>query len=134
VFRPDPHADTSVGWLEFKFLLGAALSIALACMYLSVVAFVYQDRTWARILVWLVSVVAVPFTWKAHVRNGVSYLHAQRTGPDLESTIEEMKRVNELTPWRFSGWYHAMTRGSGIALLTAIIGAAILLGVPSSNA
>jgi len=38
VFNPDPHADTSVGWLEFKFFLGAAFSIALACMYLSLAA------------------------------------------------------------------------------------------------
>jgi hypothetical protein len=130
VFRPDPHADTSVGWLEFKFLLGAAFSMALACAYLSLVAFVYHGSTWARLLVWLVSAAALRFTWLAHVRNGVSYLHAQGTGPDLDVTIEEMHRVNELTPWRFSGWYHNLTVGSGFALTIFIIAGAILLAIP----
>ena len=134
MFNPDPHADTSVGWLEFKFFLGAAFSIALACMYLSLAAFVYQDRAWAaRLLVWLVSYAALPFTWLAYVRNGVSYIHAQGTGPDFATTIEEMNRVNDLTPWRFSGWYHNITIGFGIALTIFIIGAVILLAVPSSN-
>jgi hypothetical protein len=131
VFDLDSNADTSVGWLEILFLFSAVFSMALGCVYLSLLILVYHGSTWARILVWLVSAAALWFTWHAHVRNGASYLHAQGTGPDLDVTIAEMRQVNDLTPWRFSGWYHHITIGFGVALTAFIPSVAILLILPS---
>lgn len=129
VFRPDSNADTSEGWLVILFLFSAVFSLALACAYLSLLVFVYHGSIWARVLVWLISAAALWFTWHAHLRNGVSYLHAQGTGPDLDVTIAEMRQVNDLTPWRFSGWYHTITIGFGVALAALIPSAAILLAL-----
>lgn len=130
VFDLDVNADTSVAWLEIKFLFSIVCSMALGCAYLSLLVFVYHGSLWAKIGVWLISAAALWFTWKTHVRNGVSYLHAQDTGPDSDVTIAEMRQVNALTPWRFSGWYHNLTIGSGYALMILISGTAILLAVP----
>jgi hypothetical protein len=132
VFDLDSNADTSVGWLEILFLFSAVFSVALGCAYLSLLVFVYHGSIWARIGVWLISAAALWFIWRALVRNGASYLHAQDTGPDNDVTIAEMRQVNTLTPWRFSGWYYNLTIGSGYTLVILIIGAAILLAVPMS--
>lgn len=129
VFGPDSSADTSIGWLEFKFSLGALLAIALGYLFL-VLTFIYHAEGWARILLWLVSAAALPLVWRTLVKNGASYLHADGTRQALETTRAEMKKVNELTPWRFSGWYHSVTVGFGIALMFLVASAAILLAVP----
>jgi hypothetical protein len=44
-----------------------------------------------------------------------------------------MAKVNELTPWRFSGWYHGMTFGFGIAVAVLLVVGAAILCLPSSN-
>ena len=44
-----------------------------------------------------------------------------------------MNMVNDLTPWRFTGWYHSVTVGFGIASMFFVVSAAILLAVPGSG-
>ena len=102
------------------------LAIALGYLFL-VLTFIYHAEGWARILLWLVSAAALPFVWRTLVKNGATYLRADGTGPALETTRAEMKEVNGLTPWRFSGWYHSVTVGFGIALMFLVASAAILL-------
>lgn len=133
VFDADVSADTSVGWLTAAFFVGAVFSLALACILLWLVIFVYQAEGVARIVLWLVSPATLWFAWRTLVNNGASYLHADGTGPDLETARAEMNMVNDLTPWRFTGWYHSVTVGSGIASMFFVVSAAILLAVPGSG-
>jgi hypothetical protein len=132
VFDADSSADTSVGWLTGAFLVGAVFSIVLGCILLWLVIFVYQAAGVARIILWLVSPATLWFAWRTLVNNGASYLHADGTGPDDETARAEMNMVNDLTPWRFSGWYCSVTVGFGIASMFFVVSAAILLAVPGS--
>jgi hypothetical protein len=104
----------------------------LGCILLWLVIFVYQAAGVARIILWLVSPATLWFAWRTLVNNGASYLHADGTGPDDETARAEMNMVNDLTPWRFSGWYCSVTVGFGIASMFFVVSAAILLAVPGS--
>jgi hypothetical protein len=133
IFDADPHADISVGWLQMVFFAGGLLSIVIACFLLGLTAAIHRPQNSARILTWLVCLAAIPFLWLTYLDNGKSYINAIGTGPDDATARLEMSKVDALTPWRFSGWYHGITIGFGSAVAIFLICAAILLAIPPSG-
>jgi hypothetical protein len=97
IFDADPNADISVGWLQIVFFAGGLLSIVFACFH------------------WAACLAAMPFLGFTYIDNGKSYINAIGTGPDDTTARLEMTKVDALTPWRFSGWYHGITLGFGSA-------------------
>jgi hypothetical protein len=133
IFDADPDADMSVGSLQVGFLTGAVLSMIVACTLLVLARGVYRSLNRARMLSRIVSLAALPFLWLTYIRNGTSYITAINTGPGDTVARAEMAKVNELTPWRFSGWYHSITLGFGIAVAIFLVVGVALLRSPSSN-
>jgi hypothetical protein len=134
IFNAVQDADTTVAWLQFLYFVGVALSIVFAGMFVLAAIFIYHGSNWARVLAWIVGPLSLPFTWLTLIRNGVDYLNALGTGPSDAAAREEMAKVNQLTPWRFTGWYHMMTVTFGIAIACSILAALVMLSLPSSNA
>jgi hypothetical protein len=133
VFGVNPNADTTVGWLSFLFFAGAAASLGLACALLFLGYHMSHAANWARILSWPLSAACLPFAWVTYVGNGEPYIDARGTGPGDSEALDGMRQVGELTPWRFSGWYHAITIGFGVALILCLVAAAVLLAAPASD-
>ncbi len=133
VFGTWANADMTVGWLSFLFFAGAAVSIGLACVFLFLDYHLYHASNWARILIWPLSAACVPFARVTLFGNGERYLDARGTGPGDRQALDGMRKVGELTPWRFSGWYHGITIGFGTALMICPVTAAVLLAVPASD-
>src|SRR5258708_18625893 len=135
VFMPDPHADISVGWVELMYLAGPVLSLLFGLAYAGAAA-VLLRRFHARVAVItvLMSIPAIALVVLAYLLNGRPFISAIGTGPDEATAIEEMGRVDRLTSWRFSGWYHALTLSCGLAAMAFIICAAVLLLISVSVA
>ncbi|MBO0835060.1 MAG: hypothetical protein J2P28_06005 [Actinobacteria bacterium] len=127
IFNAEPDADTTVKWLQFLYATAAALSIALAFALVVAAALISRGSSTARVGAWITGVLTLPVLWFVFIRNGRDYLSAVGTGPSDPVARAEMARVNQLTPWRFAGWYHVMTATVGVAVACSIIAALILL-------
>jgi hypothetical protein len=130
IFDADPYADMSVGSLQIDFLTGAVLSMILACVLLVLTSGVYWSSNRVRIVSRIVSLAALPFLWVFYIQN-TSHMSAVGTGPPYPRARAEMAKVNELTSWRFSGWYHGITLGIGITVAIFLVAGAALLKPPS---
>jgi preprotein translocase subunit SecG len=115
VFGADPDSDQTVGFLEVLYRAVALLSLAFAGLFLVLGLSAGRARAWARILVIVGTAPAVLFVLAAYVDAGRSYL----LGVGANS-IAENARVNTLTPWRFSGGYHAMSTVFGVAIIVCL--------------
>jgi hypothetical protein len=133
VFDAYVNADTTVGWLSIVFFASGAVSVGLGCAFLVLGDHASHGSGLARILIWPLSAASALFAWVTYVGNGERYLHARGTGPGDQEALEGMRKVGELAPWRFSGWYHRITIGFGIALMIFPVAAAVLLAVPASG-
>lgn len=128
------YTETTVGWLQFLYAAGAALSIVFGVLLIIAGVFIYRGSGWARVLAWIAGALSLPVIWLTFIRNGADYLNGLGTGLSDAVGRAEMATVNQLTPWRFAGWYHVMTMTFGIAIACSIIGLLTLLSLPSSGA
>lgn len=134
IFRPVQDADTTVNWLEFLYAVAASLSIVLAIVLIVAAVSIFRGSGKPRVGAWITGVLSLPVLWFVFIRNGTDYLSAVGTGPSDPVARAGMARVNQLTPWRFAGWYHVMTITVGIAAACSIIAALVMLTLPSSSA
>jgi hypothetical protein len=134
VFDPDPEADTTVGYLELVFVTGPILSFAFALAFLILANGDSRARNWARVCTWIVSVLAFPLALVTYVNNGRTYILDIDTGPNDTVARQLMAKLNALTPWRFSGWYHTMTVGLGVVIAGCLVAVVVLLATPTARA
>ena len=134
VFMPDPHADISVGWVELAYIAGPVLSLLFGVAFATfAILMLCRSYGWVPVVTLLVSVPVLVLISLTYFLDGRPYISAIGTGPDWSTAISETRRVDQLTRWRFSGWYHAMTLGFGIAIGAFILGAAVLLVISTSS-
>lgn len=132
IFNADVTADMSWGFVTLAYQAGAVASLVLAGVLSALMIGLLRSHNRARIGFWITCLAALPLLWMFYIKN-TTYISAVGTGPTEPVARMEMARVNELTPWRFSGWYHDMTLGVGVAVAIFLVAGAALLVSPASR-
>ena len=134
VFSHDPSADTTVMVVKLEYLAGPFCSVVsgLACAVLAVLLLRRAYR-WVTIAAVLGSAPIIVLAVLAYVLGGRPYISAIGTGPGESAAIGEMSQVDRLTQWRFSGWYHLMSVGLGVAIIVLLAVTVTLLVRPAAT-
>lgn len=131
VFSQDPRSDTTVTVVKLEYLAGPFFSVVfgLACAVLAVLL-LRRARRWVPIAAVLCSIPIAVLAILAYALAGRPFISAIGTGPGKGAAIREMNQVDHLTQWRFSGWYHLMSVGLGVAIIMLLAVVVTLLVRP----
>lgn len=131
VFSPAafPDADTTVAVLEGAFLIGPILATLLAVLNFSqaIRNARRRARRWGLLAT---TVIVLVFTAVTLLRNGADYIKAEGTGTPDVVTNAAVRRLAELTPWRYGGFYHGFTIGIAVLSMVLMVVAIALLMLP----
>jgi hypothetical protein len=134
VFDRDPHADVTVFWAGLTYIAGPFFSLVFASAYAFLgILLLRRPYEWVPVIAVLLSVPVAAVAVFTYIFSGRWYISAIGTGPDKSAAIREMGVVDHLTQWRFTGWYHSMSVGFGLAIISCLAGAAALLVTATSK-
>jgi hypothetical protein len=119
--------DLAPGLFEVAFVGGAVVSILFAIILLFIGFFDLGGTRPSRVLTGLASCAALPFTYLTYQKLGEPYMFPG----DMRESSQAPMRI--LAPWRYSGWYHALTVGFGDAIVGCLVLAIILIALPVSG-
>lgn len=135
VFERDPHADVTVFWVGLMYIAGPFLSFVFGAAYAVLgILLLRRSYEWVPVVAVLMGIPVAALAVFAYILSGRWYISPIGTGPDKSAAIREMGIVDHLTQWRFTGWYHVMSVGFGIAIIICLASAVALLVTATGNA
>jgi len=121
------HPDFDVtGWYPFAFEVAAVVSLVFAAGFSALGLLTLRGVAKSRALTVLAACAALPFVYLTYQDYGTPYLF-----PGDQSGAAGPMRA--LTPWRYAGWYHDLTIGLGVLVMTALVLVIALLAFESSK-
>ncbi len=122
-----PDVDLAPGLFELAFVGGAIVSMLFAFTFTLLGYFDLRGVQAARVMTWLISCAGLAFVYVTYQETAEPYMFP---GDMRTSSLIPMRH---LTPWRYSGWYHAITVGFGYVSLASLLLAMVLLALPGSG-
>jgi hypothetical protein len=134
VFSQDPSTDTSFGVVRLEYLAGpfCSLGFGVVCAILGTLL-VRRSYGWASIAAITCSAPIVVLVVLGYFLGGRPYISATGTGPVKSAAIRDMSQIDHLTQWRFSGGYHLVSVGLGVAVIGLLAGMVTLLVWPAAT-
>jgi hypothetical protein len=122
------HSDVDLpGIISVAFVAGAIASIVLGVIFALTGLLGLRGARGTRPVTWLTAGAALPFVYATYQRLGEPYMFPG----DMRQMCQAPMRA--LTPWRFSGWYHAVTVGLGDVIVACLLLVSVLLVLPASG-
>ena len=119
------HPDFDVtGWFPVAFVTAAVVSLVFAVAFAALALLILRGVSMSQVVTVLADCAALPFVYLAYEDYGTPYLF-----PGTMSGAAGPMRA--LTPWRYTGWYHDLTAGLGVLIMTGLVLVIALLVLPS---
>lgn len=118
-----PNFDVT-GRFPFAFVTAAVVSLVFAVAFSALGLLIRRAVPRSQVVTVLVGFAAFPFVYLGYEDYGTPYLF-----PGTSSGAAGPMRA--LAPWRYTGWYHDLTIGLGILIMTGLVLVIALLVIPS---
>jgi hypothetical protein len=127
-----PDADFTLAELEVGYVIGPILGTLFGAWMLVLGVRKMQGRG-GRFWSLSASTLALIFASATLLANGQWYIRTGNTGASDARTAAAVRHMDALTPWRFSGWYHSVTVGTGWLAAVALVSVIALLTLSVSS-